>query len=445
MPRNLTDLMESAVATTPPEPHHAADITRLAQRHQRRRTTFVAAGAALAVVAVAGGAFGLTRGHDTTPEPADTYRMNQHQKLSDAVLAATASGFRTLTYDAPSLRPAHGSNGAIPLYSDVDAQGRLLAIHVSGPGTRARVTYSLLDGPGTPPRPVPAPPISNSQSPGSLQGSTTWEWGYTGDDHLLWRKENTGGNLGVDARVTGLDGTGTVAVQVSFADVHFQGKFGIASTRNVWIDGGRAWFDVTTRSNDSLKHPVEFVSLYSSKLGSTAGPRAESPRDALEIDVSHGKAVWVDATGQKVFAEDLATGAQHQVPVPLGVGCRMPPATAYVNEIQNDVQTNGALVAVNEVCGSDDAHVVVSDLSGHLVTEVDPGVGNSVLAVELGERTLTFAGIKPFEWYTDDLTTGTLVRIGDVPSDGIHTMARSDGRYVLWYDAKGGHVGEFTS
>ena len=32
MPRNLTDLMEAAVSTAPPEPHHASDITRLAER-----------------------------------------------------------------------------------------------------------------------------------------------------------------------------------------------------------------------------------------------------------------------------------------------------------------------------------------------------------------------------------------------------------------------------
>ena len=74
MPRNLTDLMEAAVSTAPPEPHQAADITRLAERRQRRRTTFVAGAAALAVVAVAGGAFGLTRGQGTTPEPAAPFK-----------------------------------------------------------------------------------------------------------------------------------------------------------------------------------------------------------------------------------------------------------------------------------------------------------------------------------------------------------------------------------
>jgi len=51
MPRNLIDLMEAAVSAAPPEPHHASDITHLAERRQRRRTTFVAGIAAGALIA----------------------------------------------------------------------------------------------------------------------------------------------------------------------------------------------------------------------------------------------------------------------------------------------------------------------------------------------------------------------------------------------------------
>ena len=50
MPRDLTDLMERATTLAPPEPHAAADITRLAERRQRRRTTNIAIGSVLAVV-----------------------------------------------------------------------------------------------------------------------------------------------------------------------------------------------------------------------------------------------------------------------------------------------------------------------------------------------------------------------------------------------------------
>ena len=34
MPTNLDDLFDRAVASAPPEPHHAADITRLTHQYQ---------------------------------------------------------------------------------------------------------------------------------------------------------------------------------------------------------------------------------------------------------------------------------------------------------------------------------------------------------------------------------------------------------------------------
>jgi hypothetical protein len=104
MPRNLTDLMESAVATAPPEPHLAADITRLAQRHQRRRTTFVAAGAALAVAVVAGALVGLAQNHSSTPEPADHYKHDQTIDLSSSVSASTLPGFHLEPWTIPSIQ-----------------------------------------------------------------------------------------------------------------------------------------------------------------------------------------------------------------------------------------------------------------------------------------------------------------------------------------------------
>jgi hypothetical protein len=89
MPRNLTDLMEAAVSAAPPEPHHASDIARLAERHQRRRTAFVAGATAVAGIAVAGGAFGLTRGRAATPEPADSFLHDQTVDASQAVAASS--------------------------------------------------------------------------------------------------------------------------------------------------------------------------------------------------------------------------------------------------------------------------------------------------------------------------------------------------------------------
>ena len=88
MPRDLSQLMENAVSTPPHEPHLAGDITRLAQRHQRRRTTFVAAGAALVVVAVAGVTVGLSGHQPSTPEPAARYSFGLASTLPAICIAS---------------------------------------------------------------------------------------------------------------------------------------------------------------------------------------------------------------------------------------------------------------------------------------------------------------------------------------------------------------------
>ena len=54
--------------------------------------------------------------------------------------------------------------------------------------------------------------------------------------------------------------------------------------------------------------------------------------------------VWVDATGTQVFVEDLETGDQHQVPVPLDDGCRLPPVKSYFQELEKQVQTRQRLL-----------------------------------------------------------------------------------------------------
>lgn len=47
--------------------------------------------------------------------------------------------------------------------------------------------------------------------------------------------------------------------------------------------------------------------------------------------------------------------------------------------------------------------------------------------------------------YLDDLTTGKLVQLGRLSSaKSLLAFPRIAGRYVLWYDDNGGHVGKFT-
>ena len=43
-----------------------------------------------------------------------------------------------------------------------------------------------------------------------------------------------------------------------------------------------------------------------------------------------------------------------------------------------------------------------------------------------------------------DLVTGSLASLGSGANSQGHQGPRAAGRYVLWYDDQGGHVGEFT-
>ncbi len=125
MPRELTDLMESAVAAAPPEKYLAGDITRAAERHQRRRTTFVAAAAALAVIVTGAVGYGATRHQESTPEPIGPWKYGQHHTLSDAVVPDTFPGL---------VQDLHSGVRAGPVGSRAPArrraQGRLAAMAV---------------------------------------------------------------------------------------------------------------------------------------------------------------------------------------------------------------------------------------------------------------------------------------------------------------------------
>lgn len=436
MSRDLTDLMESATSSAPPEPHLAADITRLAvQRHRRRTTTFAGG---LAVVLVTAGVlgYGVTRGHDTTPEPAAPYVHGLHQRLSDATPSSSTSGFRTLRYDAPSVLPGRGHFGAQGEYVDVDAQGRLIAVTITRHGFSPEVDYGIVDGPGATPRPVSAPAATAGGS---------WQISFTGDGRLLWTPEITGRlDSHGDVKVSDLDGSDLRSLSADTEGIPVDTRVGFGEVRQVWVEGDRAFFSMVTKDNRSLRNPVEWESLFSFDIAHPDSLRPEEPRAALQIDVSNGEAAWVDATGTKVYAEDLSSGDTHVVPVPLGQGCRIPPAKSFFQGSLAIVRTNGDLVALTESCGPS-LRVVVTDLSGRLVTEVDPGPNGALYGMALGARVLTFGSVHgATRWYADDLTTGTLVGLGRGNYQDVKNMPGSAGRYVLWYDTKGGHVGELT-
>jgi hypothetical protein len=449
MPRDLTDLMERATSSAPPEPHLAADITRLAARRQRRRTTNLAIGSTLAVVVAGVLGYGVTRGHPSTPEPAApeppvTYRYGQHQTLSDAVSSSGDPDFRTLDYGLPSVIPGQGSMRAMGRYHSIDAEGRLIVLDAkySSPLVGS-FSYQLAEGPDGPVREIPQPPLELMNKIGhDLQ----WDVEPTGDGRLLWHAAGTDFDAedGILAELTDLDGSQLRSLGADISQIPIHTATGIPTVSQLWVDGDAAYASVQTRDNGSLKSPVQLDTLYTYPLSDHADVTPASAHDVLGIDQSHGTAVWVNADATRVYAEDLSTGAQHVVPVPIDKGCQIPSPQSFFGGVNALLRTNGDLVALTEYCGRT-ARIVVTDLTGRLVTEVDPGPKGALYAMALGERTLTFGSVNGrARWYADDLETGSVVALGQGNYQDVNNLPSSAGDYVLWYDSTGGHVGEFT-
>ncbi len=63
----------------------------------------------MVVAGVAG--YGVTRGHDSTPEPVAPLKYGQQLKLTDAVPAGAVPGFRELRYAVPPSDQKPGIDG----------------------------------------------------------------------------------------------------------------------------------------------------------------------------------------------------------------------------------------------------------------------------------------------------------------------------------------------
>jgi hypothetical protein len=426
MPRNLTDLMESAVASAPPELHHATDITRLAERHQRRRTTFMAAAAALALVVVAGGAVGLIRGgRDATPEPAGHHRYGQTVDVSQAVPAGTLPGYRLQPWTVPSVQRFGSASEILPTYQAVDPAGRLLVVEArSGNPLQGPFRARLYDTAGGAAQPLQAP-----ASPGSV-GSVPISWlpVFYGSDHLLWHA-STGLSASKDGfHITDLQGGHDEFVRAAF-------RVGNESVRADAEDvtGGSMWM------KGSFRPPSKSgLSVFNIFRGTFSGEVSKVGTDAVALDVGAGTAGWLTTRGQ-VFVQ-AATGAPpQQVRVPVNPGCRVVPADSQ--SVAAFAVTSSA-VAISERCGSGGKtteQVVAFDLSGRplvRITRVTPfnlSFAGDALLFQANGLVLRY-----------DLVTGSLSRLNAAPAAGrVLQPPRGAGTYVLWYDGRGGHVAAF--
>ena len=429
MPRNLTDLMEAAVSAAPPEPHHASDITQLAERRQRRRTTFVTGGAALAVAVVAVVTVGLTQHHPSSPEPVGRYQYGRTVDASSAVPASSLPGYRPEPWTIPSVQHLGPGRGAAPTYQQVDAQGRLIVQDWPNGPDRVRRTR-IFDGPGRGPRAVQQPP-----SPGSNAGTpTVWLPSFLDDGRLLWHTSaptTRPGSTGF--HVTDLDGGHDVFVHSDFGD-------GI-SAGQPWIAGDRMWF--TSYDGDTLKGTSH--SLYTAPF---SGPLTKVASHVAVAQVADGRVVWVTTAGHLV-TETAAGGPQQDVRVPLTEGCRMSSTLDLQNAGAQPLAVSDSAIALPETCGPENdsrQELLAFDWSGRLLVHV---TGLYSFNPSLGHDALVFQGLVPSGYQKEasfryDLVTGTLAALSPVATYPLLQYPQAAGRYVLWYDRAGGHAAEFT-
>jgi hypothetical protein len=421
MPRTLNDLFEAAVSTAPPERHHAADITHLAERRQRRRTTFVAAAATLGVAVVAGVAVGITQHHPSKPEPAaPAFKYGQELDVNNVVAASSLPGIRELPWTQPSVQHLAGGGISLPNYAGIDASGRLLVQTYRAPGAIELRTVRLYDAPGQPAAPLQPPTSSGATSPG-------WVPRFTGDGRLWWTSTVVQGPpTGVNTiHVTDLAGGQDVPVRVG----------SVNGGVRAWVTGDRVWYEGQQKGT---AQGIEIRRLYTVPVSGGGSARLVAD-NVLAADVSDGVAGWVTTDGRVHLASADGSGVR-EVHVPLDPGCTVTPAPEM--SLTEAFAVTRDAVALSERCGTgarqfDD--LVAFDPSGRLLVHVK---GLSVRAVSLSGASLAVGGIdggRHFQNLLYDLRTGTLATFGRFQGrlyEGSPTLA---GSYLLWYDTSG-HV-----
>lgn len=418
MPHDLTDLMERATSSAPPEPYSAPEIVALASRRLRRRQGGIAGCVAVAVVAAAGLGYGVTRDHGTKPEPAARFKHDQTVDVSSAVSASSLPGFALQPWQVPSVQhPGHGYS-ALPTYADIDAGGRLIVETVGTDGPA--LIPQLFDGPGLP-HPWQRPP-----SPGRNGGQpVVYEPSFLPDGRLLWTPDARVFSSKDGIHLTDLDGGNDVFVRTDQI--------------RPWVVGQSLWYTVLERAlpgqDGALEHTLDTAPI--------GGRQTEVAGNVAVADVADGVAVWVTTAGQ-LMVESTRGGPARQITVPLSRGCRMPSTAVMENAVGDHyLAVSRSLIALTEACGgSQDAQqeMLVLDLDGHLLAHVtgaydfNPSLGTSALVFDAALHSGTVVALRY------DLLTGRLAQLSGRGTDRETAPPRAAGDFVLWYDAQGGHV-----
>jgi hypothetical protein len=433
MPRDLTDLMETATRVAPPEPHAAAEITRQADRSLRRRRTSLVGGLALVAVVAGVAGYGVTRHHDTTPEPATHFKHGQTVSGSDAVPASSLPGYQPEPWSLPSIQ--HLSNGDAPLatYRSVDADGRLIVQRYPGSRPQGRLQVQLYDRPGASPSSLQIP-----SSPGTNAGKPiSWLPTFTGDGRLLWAPDlPIVDNDKAAFHVTDLDGSHDLVVHSGFTigKLSFSGAPGV-DPGGFGMSGGRYWFQTYDHNLPGLQGAA--FTLYTASFGGSLTKVAD---DVAAMAADDGRVAWVTTAGE-VMTETSDDPSPHQVDVPLSAGCALTP-TRDLQSGLGDLAVDRAVIALTERCGTGrdaDDELLAFDPGGRMLVHLT-GVATSKLSLTRDAVLAEGLDVKTsdIDVLRYDLLTGRLARLGAVSRTGGPPQGAGD--YVLWYDTDGGHV-----
>jgi hypothetical protein len=209
------------------------------------------------------------------------------------------------------------------------------------------------------------------------------------------------------------------------------------------VVGDRVWFLVYDKNLPNFKGTSH--TLYTATF---SGSLTKVADDVAVLSANDGMVAWVTTSGE-VVTESAQGGAQHHVDVPLTPGCRVPSPVDLQTLGASALAVSSSLIALPETCGTGkDRHqeLLAFDQAGRLVVHVTGlfGINPSFGADALVFQGLVLPGNRELETFRYDLLTGTLARLDGGGKGRPLQEPRVAGRYVLWYDASGGHVAEFA-
>jgi hypothetical protein len=320
-------------------------------------------------------------------------------------------------------------NPAFAEYRDIDADGRLIVVRRAAGATsplHADVfagTHSTTSMAKSPP-----PPAKNGTNPNA------WVPSFVGDGRLLWLPVlPVLGETDPGARVTDLTGSRDQALVFD----HSNPTPGYGGDEH-WVAGDRLLFvNPDIRTNHLKAAPT--VGLISLALDDPSRPTTVVDH-VVAAGASDDAVGWVTRDGHGYLG--AAGGPVSSFALPLDPGCTVFP---WADQMRSFAVTQG-LMAFAEQCGNGRSRTyqpVVVDASGRLVLHVD---APSSAGFALDGTSFAFIGVgapgQRTATYRVDLGTGAMAVLGgEFSSSGPPVVA---GRYVLWHDSRGYHVGEFT-